>query len=60
MVMDIQIRGGRFFSHKLTVTSLEGHYLQFCVGKVEDTCSERSGTYLIGNLEVVFVTWCSH
>jgi len=55
--MGIQIPGGGFFSHKLTVTSQEGHYLQFCVGKVEDTRSERSWNYLIGNLEVVFVTW---
>jgi hypothetical protein len=45
-----------FFFYKLTVTSQEGHYLEFCVGKAEYTRFERSGTYLIGNLEVVFVT----
>jgi len=58
MVMFIQIPGGGdFFSlHKLTVTSQEGHYLEFCIGKFEDTRFERSWTYLIGNLEVGFVT----
>jgi len=57
MVMGIQIPGGGdFFSpNKLAVTSQEGHYLQLCVGKAEDTRSERSSTSLIGNLEVVFV-----
>jgi len=55
--MGIQIpRGGNFFSpHKLIVTSQERHYQQFCVGKVEDTRSERFWTYLIGNLDIVFV-----
>jgi hypothetical protein len=57
MVMGIQIPGGgEVFLHKLTVTPQEGHYVGFCVGKVEDTFFKLSWTHLIGNLEVVIVT----